>query len=374
VTSSLPAVDLQPGRYLLGLLAGPSSGGAVNYFAPTPKTNYWNANAYPAPSSSWGGQNVSDAAWSAYVTYQPAQSGTDPPVAQTPPAATGSPEQNSIEATDNGSWTNSPTGYTYQWQRENSPGAGTYSDIASETASRYVARGADLGLRIRAAVTASNADGSATAYSNPIGPIVKLTRFVDGFSRADGALGLPWAATPWAKGSDTVPTVSADRSIDASATHQGAVSHLLGGPFSGAIKLRIMVPSKYNGPSDNGGAGSSDVALDYCLDLASGHGYRWQIDSDSGSYLRLWKHSAASSGYTPVAGPWAYKLVSGQGLWVEYDPSSGVHRAGVVQTDGTETLIGSAVDKTYTSGDAGFGLEVTGSASSRVDDFVLEQH
>jgi hypothetical protein len=135
-----------------------------------------------------------------------------------------------------------------------------------------------------------------------------------------------------------------------------------------------MVPSKYNGPSDNGGAGSSDVALDYCLDLASGHGYRWQIDSDSGSYLRLWKHSAASSGYTPVAGPWPYKLVSGQGLWVEYDASSGVHRAGVVQTDGTETLIGTAVDKTYTSGDAGFGLEVTGSASSRVDDFVLEQH
>jgi hypothetical protein len=374
VTSSLPAIDLQPGRYLLGLLAGPSSGGAVNYFAPTPKTNYWNANAYPTPSASWGAQNVSDAAWSAYVTYQPAPAGTNPPATQTPPAATGSSEQNSVEATDNGSWTNSPTGYTYQWQRENSPGAGTYSDIAGETANRYVARSADVGLRIRAAVTASNADGRATAYSNPIGPIVKLTRFVDGFNRADGALGLPWAATPWAKGSATVPTVSANRSIDASATHQGAVSHLLGGPFSGAIKLRIMVPSKYNGPSDNGGAGSSDVALDYCLDLASGHGYRWQIDSDSGSYLRLWKHSAASSGYTPVAGPWAYKLVSGQGLWVEYDPSSGVHRAGVVQTDGTETLIGSAVDKTYASGDAGFGLEVTGSASSRVDDFVLEQH
>ena len=50
--------------------------------------------------------------------------GTDPPVAQTPPAATGSSEQNSVEATDNGSWTNSPTGYTYRWQRENSPGAG----------------------------------------------------------------------------------------------------------------------------------------------------------------------------------------------------------------------------------------------------------
>ena len=59
---------------------------------------------------------------------------------------------------------------------------------------------------------------------------------------------------------------------------------------------------------------------------------------------------------------------------MEYDPSSGAHRVGVVQTDGTETLIASAVDKTYTSGYAGFGLEVTGSTSSRVDDFVLEQH
>ena len=303
VTSALPAVDLQPGRYLLGLLAGPTTHGAVTFYTATPGTNYWNANAYPTPSASWGALNVSAAAWSAYVTYQPALAATGPPVVQTPPTTTGSPVQNSVEATDNGSWTNSPTGYTYKWQRENSPGAGTYSDITGETAKQYVARGADLGLRIRAAVSASNADGSATAYSSPIGPIGKLTRFVDDFNRPNGALGLPWAATPWAKGSDTVPTISGNRSIDPSGSHQGAVSHLVGGPFGGRVKLRIMVPSKYNGPSDDGGNGSSDVALDYCLDPATGRGYRWQIDSDSGAFLRLWRHSAASSGYTAVAGP-----------------------------------------------------------------------
>jgi hypothetical protein len=214
--------------------------------------------------------------------------------------------------------------------------------------------------------------GSPAPNAVKIGPTVKLTRFVDDFNRPDGALGQPWAATPWSRGSDIVPTISGNRSIDASGTHQGAVSHLLSGPVSGPIKLRIMVPSKYNGPNNDGGVGSSDVALDYCIDLATGHGYRWQIDSDSGAYLRLWKHSAASTGYTPVAGPWPYKLVSGQGLWVEYDPATGVHRAGVVERDGSEKLIGTAVDKTYTSGYAGFGLEVAGSTSSQVDDFVLE--
>jgi len=216
------------------------------------------------------------------------------------------------------------------------------------------------------------ATGSPAQNAVEIGPRVKLTRFVDDFNRANGALGPLWAATPWSKGSDTVPTISGNRSLDPSGSHQGAVSHLLGGPFGGRIKLRIMVPSKYNGPNGGGGTGASDVALDYCLDLATGRGYRWQIDSDSGAFLRLWKHSAASSGYTAIAGPWRYKLVSGQGLWVEYDPSSGVHRVGVIETDGSETLIATAVDKTYTSGSAGFGLEVAGSTTSQVDDFVLE--
>lgn len=69
-----------------------------------------------------------------------------------------------------GSWTGSPTSYAYQWVRcPTSGGKPDGSDCASiggATTSAYVAADADSGKRLRVRVTASNADGSATAASN----------------------------------------------------------------------------------------------------------------------------------------------------------------------------------------------------------------
>jgi hypothetical protein len=42
---------------------------------------------------------------------------TSPPVNTVAPAVTGTATQGQTLTTDNGTWTNSPTGYTYQWQR-----------------------------------------------------------------------------------------------------------------------------------------------------------------------------------------------------------------------------------------------------------------
>lgn len=58
-----------------------------------------------------------------------------PPVNVTLPVITGQPLSGQLLTTSNGAWTNSPTGYTYQWQVEDSPGSGTYSNIAGETGS-----------------------------------------------------------------------------------------------------------------------------------------------------------------------------------------------------------------------------------------------
>jgi hypothetical protein len=65
-------------------------------------------------------------------------------------------------STTTGSWTNTPTSYTYQWQR-----AGV--DIAAATASTYTTVTADSGLAVLCNVTAVNAAGSSTtAASNAI--------------------------------------------------------------------------------------------------------------------------------------------------------------------------------------------------------------
>ncbi|TQX90251.1 MULTISPECIES: hypothetical protein [unclassified Rhizobium] len=66
--------------------------------------------------------------------------------------------------TDNGTWTNSPTTYTYAWFRDGTA-------ISTATASTYVSVLADVGTSITCSVTATNASGSATATSNAIGPV-----------------------------------------------------------------------------------------------------------------------------------------------------------------------------------------------------------
>ena len=164
-SASLPAVDLQPGKYLLGLLAGATSKGAVDYYDATPNTNYWNANAYPAPSASWGQVNVSAAAWSAYVTYTPTQPPSTPPESTSPPAIAGTPQQGATLQASTGTWNNSPTGYSYGWQRCGTDGA-SCTALAGASGASYTPVGPDVGSTLRVTVTATNAAGSSAATSD----------------------------------------------------------------------------------------------------------------------------------------------------------------------------------------------------------------
>ncbi|MFZ4585844.1 MAG: hypothetical protein ACOYNI_11535 [Acidimicrobiia bacterium] len=79
-------------------------------------------------------------------------------------------EGETLSATD-GTWTNSPTGYTYQWQRCNSSGAGC-TDITGETNNTYLLAPADVGQTVRITVTATNDGGSDSAYSLASGVII----------------------------------------------------------------------------------------------------------------------------------------------------------------------------------------------------------
>jgi hypothetical protein len=82
-----------------------------------------------------------------------------------PPALTGEARQGQTLTTSNGSWTSdSAVTYTYAWQRCEANSTGC-ANISGATANRYVVQAADVGKRLRSRVTATNASGSAIAFS-----------------------------------------------------------------------------------------------------------------------------------------------------------------------------------------------------------------
>jgi hypothetical protein len=86
------------------------------------------------------------------------------------PRISGAPVVGSRLATTNGSWTNNPTAFGYQWVRcptsGGRPDAFDCNPIGGATNRNYVLVNADAGVRLRVRVTASNSDGARTVASN----------------------------------------------------------------------------------------------------------------------------------------------------------------------------------------------------------------
>jgi hypothetical protein len=88
----------------------------------------------------------------------------------TSPAVSGNAVQGQVVSTSNGSWTNSPSSFSYQWYRCDSSGSNC-SSIAGANGSSYGVTAADAGYTLRSAVTATNAGGSNTASSAATSPV-----------------------------------------------------------------------------------------------------------------------------------------------------------------------------------------------------------
>lgn len=87
------------------------------------------------------------------------------PVETGAPAISGSPEQGQTLSCSQGTWANSPTGFTYTWQR-----AGT--NILGAASSTYVPSASDVAQLITCTVVAQNAGGSSLpAISLPVVPV-----------------------------------------------------------------------------------------------------------------------------------------------------------------------------------------------------------
>jgi hypothetical protein len=90
----------------------------------------------------------------------------DAPASIKQPDPSGTPKEGSKVSVNNGTWAGSqPLTYSYHWQRcKVKNGACTYISGATGRTRTVVA--ADVGFSLRAAVTASNSFGKATAFSN----------------------------------------------------------------------------------------------------------------------------------------------------------------------------------------------------------------
>jgi hypothetical protein len=107
-----------------------------------------------------GGSGSASSAQSGVVT---GQHGVAPPVPSNTalPIVSGPAIEGQMLNTTNGSWTNSPTAYTYAWEDCDGSG-GACAKIGGATSSSYVLQASDVTRTIRSIVTAVNAGGPST--------------------------------------------------------------------------------------------------------------------------------------------------------------------------------------------------------------------
>ena len=128
-----------------------------------------------------------------------------PPAMSTAPTITGLARTGETLTTSNGTWTGTPSSYSYQWQRAATSG-GVYSNIASATNSTYVVSDTDAGYFIKSAVIATNGAGSSSAALSSetsavtdIAPVNRAIPVITGTARTGSTLTSSsgtWASSP----------------------------------------------------------------------------------------------------------------------------------------------------------------------------------
>lgn len=92
------------------------------------------------------------------------------PVNVTPPTITGTAQESETLTATDGTWTNTPTSYTRQWQVNDGTG---WINIVGATSSTYTVVSGDVGSTIRVLVTAVNSEGNSTpAPSAPTATVI----------------------------------------------------------------------------------------------------------------------------------------------------------------------------------------------------------
>jgi hypothetical protein len=154
-------VSLAPGSYWLGVISGETGKVAGFRYDSVASARDWNANTYSTgPSNPFGTPTVDSEQMSLYATYTTSTL-QKPPSNTEAPKISGAAEVGQTLSASSGGWSESPTSFTYEWQRCNSSGTGC-AEIAGAAASTYRVGTADTGSTLRVAVTAHNSAGAST--------------------------------------------------------------------------------------------------------------------------------------------------------------------------------------------------------------------
>ena len=98
-----------------------------------------------------------------------------PPSVQAAPTISGTAETGQTLTVDPGAWTNSPTGYRYQWKQCDAPVLNCTSLAGAEGLS-YTPKGSDLGERLIVEVVAVNAGGDSVPADSSASAVVKSSK------------------------------------------------------------------------------------------------------------------------------------------------------------------------------------------------------
>src|SRR5205085_2944425 len=105
-------------------------------------------------------------------SHPPPPLGPPPPASAAPPTISGTARQGQTLTEAHGSWTNSPTSFSYQWLQCDSFGNGCLP-IEGATSQTYVPVAEDIGHKLRVQETATNSGGSsAPATSEPTATVM----------------------------------------------------------------------------------------------------------------------------------------------------------------------------------------------------------
>jgi hypothetical protein len=96
------------------------------------------------------------------------------PVNTAPPGVSGTPAVGQTLTASDGTWSNTPASFAYQWLRCNG-GGNNCANVANGTQKTYTLVGADTGNTMRVRVTATNADGSNSAQSAQTAAVATAT-------------------------------------------------------------------------------------------------------------------------------------------------------------------------------------------------------
>jgi len=98
-----------------------------------------------------------------------------PPVSTSPPTISGAATQGQTLTESHGSWSNGPSGYSYQWERCNSSRSNCQA-IAGATAQTYKLGGADVGHTITVQEAASNVSGAGSPATSSATAVVRSSQ------------------------------------------------------------------------------------------------------------------------------------------------------------------------------------------------------